>query len=117
MATVTMESGRMECVQDWAASSGRQKIRSVASLKTIASRVVEYLHTAMEVITRDSFKTTRDMVLAKVSGLMVLITLVFGRMGRKTDLESQFQHVQRFVMGFGDKVNGFVITKRANSLW
>ena len=64
----------MECVQAWAALNGRRQIRSVVSLKTIASRAEAYLHTAMVAITKDSLKTIRDMVLVKVNGRMVLIT-------------------------------------------
>jgi hypothetical protein len=74
MVTVIMESGRMECVQAWVASNGRRQIRSMVSSKTIASRAEAYLHTAMVAITKDSLKTIRDMVLAKVNGRMVHIT-------------------------------------------
>jgi hypothetical protein len=37
-------------------------------------------------------------------------------MVRKTDSASGFLHVEKFKMGFGDKVKGFVTMKRANSL-
>jgi hypothetical protein len=74
MVTVIMESGRMECVQAWVASNGRRQIRSMVSSKTIASRAEALLHTAMVVITKDSLKKIRDMVLAKVNGRMVHIT-------------------------------------------
>ena len=106
----------MEIVQAWVASSGHQKIHSVVSSKTIASRAWAPLHTSTEAITRDSLKTTKDMALAKVNGQMVLITLVFGSTGRKMDSESGFQHRDKFKMGFGGKENGFVTMKKANSL-
>ncbi len=64
----------MECVQAWVASNGRRQIRSMVSSKTIASRAEALLHTAMVVITKDSLKKIRDMVLAKVNGRMVHIT-------------------------------------------
>lgn len=106
----------MESVQAWVASSGHQKIHSVVSSKTIASMEWAPLHTATGAITRDSSKTTKDMALAKVNGQMVLITLAFGSTGRRTDSGSGFQHKNKFKMGFGDKENGFVTMKKANSL-